>query len=218
MNLFARVCGTFVLFLLGIGVSYLAAAQGDQPRMSFFVTSASPGNGGNLGGLEGADRHCQSLAQAVGAGDRTWRAYLSTQAVDGKPAVNARDRIGKGPWLNAKGVQIAANVDELHGEAAKVDKETAFTEKGEVVSGSGDTPNRHDIITGSQSDGRAFTDASDHTCKNYTVTTGGVQVGHHDRKGNNAAGASWNSAHGTFCTVAGLRFTGGDGLLYCFAE
>ena len=151
--------------------------------MTFFITSTGPGKGADLGGLEGADRHCQSLAQAAGAGGRTWRAYLSTQAVGGAQAVNARDRIGRGPWQNAKGVTIAKDVDELHG-TNNLTKQTALTEKGEMVNGRGDTPNRHDILTGSTPDGRAFPPGEDRTCSNWTTSAqGAAMVGHHDRMG-----------------------------------
>jgi hypothetical protein len=196
-------------------------AQAQQSNMTFFVTSQGPGNGADLGGLAGADRHCQSLAQAAGAGGKTWHAYLSTQ---GDGAVNARDRIGKGPWANAKGVVIAKNVDELHGQN-NLTKQTALTEKGEVNNGRGDTPNRHDILTGSTADGKAFPASEDRTCKNYTSKTqGSVMVGHSDRIGlrDDAESKSWNSSHPSRgpdggCSQADLRSTGGDGLLYCFA-
>jgi hypothetical protein len=191
---------------------------------TFFVTSAGPGNGANLGGLEGADSQCQKLAQAAGAGGKTWHAYLSTQAADGKPAVNARDRIGKGPWQNAKGTVIAKDVAELHG-TNKLTKQTALNEKGEVINGRGDTPNRHDVLTGSQPDGTAFAAGDDRTCKNWTSSTqGSAMVGHSDRIGlrDDDASKSWNSSHPSRgpdggCSQADLRSTGGDGLLYCFA-
>lgn len=200
-------------------------AQAQQADMSFFITSVGLGNGGNLGGLEGADRHCQQLANAVGAGGRTWRAYLSTQAVDGAQAVNARDRIGRGPWRNAKGEVIAQNVDDLHGPGNKINKQTALTEKGEIVGGRGDTPNRHDILTGSRPDGTAFPPGEDRTCRNWTSSTqGAAMVGHHDRMGlrDDEASRSWNSSHPSRgpdggCSQADLRSTGGDGLFYCFA-
>src|SRR5207248_211901 len=160
------------------------AGQAQQAGMSFFVTSNGVGKGADLGGLEGADRHCQKLAQAGGAGTKTWRAYLSTQAADGKPAINARDRIGKGPWQNAKGVVIAKDVADLHGAANNLTKQTALSEKGEVINGRGDTPNRHDILTGSQADGTAFSAGDDKTCKNWTSSTqGAAVVGHADRQG-----------------------------------
>ena len=158
------------------------AQQADAESMSFFVTSAGPGNGADLGGLEGADRHCQQLAEAAGASGRTWRAYLSTQA-DGGQAVNARDRIGAGPWQNVQGVVIAQDLDELHG-TNNLTKETALTEQGDVVNGRGDDPNRHDILTGSQPDGTAFAGSEDRTCGNWTSSgDGAAMVGHHDRQG-----------------------------------
>ena len=196
-----------------------AAAQ--QSDMTFFVTSTGPGKGGDLGGLEGADKHCQALAQAVGAGAKTWRAYLSTQ---GAGAVNARDRIGKGPWQNVKGTVIAKDVADLH-NGNNINKETALSEKGEVISGRTDQPNRHDILTGSQPDGTAFSGDDDRTCGNWTKSgDGAAMVGHHDRMGLNEEppSKSWNSSHpsrgpGGGCAQADLRSTGGDGLLYCFA-
>jgi hypothetical protein len=199
--------------------------QAQQANMSFFVTSAGPGKGADLGGLAGADAHCQQLATSVGAGSRTWRAYLSTQ---GASAVNARDRIGKGPWMNAKGVVVAKDVAELHG-ANHLTKQTALSEKGEVTNGRGDTPNRHDVLTGSQPDGTAFPPDKDMTCKNWTSSNdGAAMVGHIDRIGlrDDAASKSWNSSHpsrgpkdstGGGCSQADLPGTGGDGLLYCFA-
>ena len=191
-------------------------AQNKTP-LGFFITSVGSGNGANLGGLAGADAHCQKLAAAGGAGDRTWRAYLS--AVEGGKPVNARDRIGSGPWYNAKGVLIASNVQELHSEAAKTGKENSLTEKGEQVPGRGDKPNQHDILTGSQMDGTAFTDGEDHTCNNWTSSdTGSAQVGHHDRQGGGANPTSWNSAHASKgCSQQALIGTGGNGLFYCFA-
>lgn len=197
------------------------AAQAQQNAMTFFVTSAGPGKGADLGGLEGADRHCQTLAQAAGSAGKIWKAYLSTQ---GAGAVNAKDRVGRGPWQNAKGVVVAKDVAELHG-TNNLTKETALSEKGDVINGRGDTPNRHDILTGSQPDGTAFAAGEDRTCGNYTKSgAGAVMVGHHDRKGLNdsAPMLSWNSSHpsrGTEggCSQADLKSTGGDGLLYCFA-
>ncbi|WP_345785282.1 lectin [Roseisolibacter sp. H3M3-2] len=190
--------------------------------MTFFVTSAGPGNGANLGGLAGADAHCQTLARAAGAGNRTWRAYLSASAADGQPAVNARDRIGAGPWHNARGVRVAANVADLHGESNGLGKQGTLTERGDTVTGRGDTPNRHDILTGSNPDGTAFpADTADHTCRNWTSGAdgaGSAQVGHHDKQGGGQRPNSWNSAHGSRgCSQANLRGTGGDGLFYCFA-
>jgi hypothetical protein len=202
--------------LLGSG----AAAQ--QASMTFFVTSAGPGKGADLGGLEGADQHCRQLAQAAGAGNRTWRAYLSATAAGGAAAVNARDRIGQGPWRNAKGAIVAKSVEDLHGPESNLTKQTALTEKGETVNGRGDTPNVHDILTGSQTDGRAFPAGDkDTTCGNWTKSgEGSAVVGHHDRMGlrDDDASKSWNSSHGTRgCGLDALRTTGGAGLLYCFA-
>jgi hypothetical protein len=199
-----------------------AHAQG--ANTTFFLTGVGIGNGGNLGGLAGADNYCQTLAQAAGAGAKTWRAYLSTQAADGKPAENARDRIGKGPWQNAKGVVVAKDVAELHG-ANNLTKQTALSEKGEVINGRGDTPNRHDVLTGSQPDGTAFAGSDDRTCKNWTSSTqGSAMVGHSDRIGlrDDDASKSWNSSHPSRgpdggCSQADLKSTGGDGLMYCFA-
>ena len=196
-------------------------AYAQQANMSFFVTSVGPGKGADLGGLAGADRHCQQLASAVGAGAKTWHAYLSTQ---GAGAVNARDRIGKGPWMNAKGVTIAKDVAELHG-TNNLTKQTALTEKGDVNNGRGDTPNRHDILTGSQADGTAFPDGQDRTCRNWTSSSQGTaMVGHADRTGlsEDPPQKSWNSSHPSRgadggCSQADLRSTGGDGLIYCFA-
>jgi hypothetical protein len=204
----------------------MSGAQAQQSGMSFFITSTNPGKGGDLGGLEGADRHCQTLAQAAGAGNRTWRAYLSTQAMGGAQAVNARDRIGRGPWQNAKGEAIAKDVDDLHSANNKINKQTALSEKGEQINARGDTPNRHDILTGSQADGRAFPAGDDRTCGNWTKsTTGAAMVGHHDRQGlrDDDASKSWNSSHPSRgpdggCSGADFKSTGGDGLIYCFAS
>lgn len=192
---------------------------------SFFVTSEGSGKGADLGGIAGADSHCQKLATAVGAGQKNWRAYLSTQPVDGQPAVNARDRIGQGPWFNARGVQIARDVAHLHGDTLEsarlgnnLSRNTVLNEKNEAVKGAGDKPNEHDIITGSTPDGRAYADAADHTCKNYTSSAadGSAQLGHFDRTG--GGNTSWNSAHASRgCGQANLVSTGGAGLLYCFA-
>ena len=209
-----------VLLPLGLGTS----SQAQQTNMSFFVTSVGSGKGADLSGLQGADQHCQQLAQAVGAGSRAWRAYLSTQAADGQPAVNARERIGRGPWQNSKGVVIVHGVDELHGDN-NLTKQTALTEKGDVVNGRGDTPNKHDALTGSQPDGTAFPPGDDRTCHNWTSSTQGTAiVGHIDRQGlrNDAPSKSWNSSHPSRgpdggCSQADLRSTGGDGLFYCFA-
>jgi hypothetical protein len=190
----------------------------DDFSMGFFITSSGPGNGADLGGLAGADAHCQTLAAAVGSGDRTWRAYLSAQAKDDQVAVNARDRIGSGPWHNAMGVIVANNVDELHG-ANNLGKETALNEKGEIVNGRGDSPNRHDILTGAQLDGTVVPGNGDSTCNNWTSSgDGSAMLGHHDRQGGGANPTSWNSAHlSRGCSQNNLRSTGGDGLFYCFA-
>ena len=190
-----------------------------ETGMSFFITSVGPGNGADLGGLAGADQHCQQLAAAAGAGDRTWRAYLSTSAADGEAAVNARDRIGQGPWYNAEGVMIAESVDDLHSDNNNLTKETQLNESGAIVNGRGDDPNRHDILTGSQLDGTAFPGTEDHTCQNWTSSgEGSAQVGHHDRDGGGDNPTSWNSAHGSQgCSQEALRGSGGDGLFYCFA-
>lgn len=196
--------------------SYVVHAQRGQPNpMTFFITSAGPGNGANLGGLAGADAHCAALAKAAGAGNRTWRAYLSTTASGNQPAVHAKDRIGPGPWVNMKGVQIASNVAELHGDKNNLTKETQLTEKGAIVNGRGDTPNTHDILTGSNLDGTA----SENTCNNWTSAgEGSAMVGHHDRQGGGANPNSWNSAHASKgCSQDNLRGTGGAGLFYCFA-
>ncbi len=219
---FLRVTVCASLSLIAATASGPAAAQ--QSTMSFFITSVGLGNGADLGGLEGADRHCQNLGQAAGAGGKTWRAYLSTQAEGGTPAVNARDRVGRGPWQNAKGVVIAKDVDDLHGEN-NLTKQTALSEKGDVISGRGDTPNRHDILTGSQPDGRAFPAGEDRTCGNWRKSgAGAAMVGHSDRIGlrDDAPSKSWNSSHPSRgpdggCSQSDLRSTGGDGLLYCFA-
>ena len=208
---------------LGILGSSLALAQAPPPAgppqpMGFFITSVTLGKGGDLGGLAGADAHCQKLAEAVGAGNRTWRAYLSTQGPD---AVSARDRIGSGPWFNAKNVRIAPNVADLHGDVERdrnnIKKNTAFNEKGEEVNGVGNQPNVHDMLTGSDSLGRALPAGTDRTCNNWTSSsTGQAMVGHHDRSGGNTT--SWNSAHPSrTCSQEDLRATGGEGLFYCFA-
>ncbi|MBV8509087.1 MAG: lectin [Xanthobacteraceae bacterium] len=195
------------------------------PDMTFFVTGAGPGKGAGLGGIEGADRYCQELAQRAGAGSKTWRAYLSTQAADGKPAINARDRIGPGPWRNFKGDVVAQSVDDLHSDYNKLDMQTALTERGAMIPGVGYAPTRHDALTGSQADGRAFPAGEDRTCCNWTSSTQrSAMLGHIDRKGlrDDAASHSWNSAHPSRgpdggCSQADLRSTGGDGLFYCFA-
>ncbi len=192
----------------------MVLAQGHP--MSFFITSAGIGNGGDLGGLEGADAHCQSLAEVAGAGDRTWRAYLSTEADDAR-GDSARSRIGIGPWYNALGELIASDLDQLH-LSPNIVKRTALDENGNLVNGRGDTPNEHDILTGTQADGTAFfPDDVDHTCSNWTSSgEGSAQVGHHDRHG--GGNTSWNAAHPTRgCSQEALQGTGGAGLFYCFA-
>jgi hypothetical protein len=215
---------TRVVLLAGAAAAafgLLGVAQA-QNAMTFFVTSAGPGKGGDLGGLEGADRHCQTLAQAAGAGAKTWHAYLSTQ---GANAVNAKDRIGKGPWLNAKGVTVAKSVADLHGASNNLTKQTSLSEKGEVINGRGDTPNRHDALTGSQADGSAFAAGEDRTCGNWTKSgAGAAMLGHIDRQGlrDDDPSKSWNSSHPSRgpdggCSQADLKSTGGDGLFYCFA-
>jgi len=210
-----------VVSVVAAGLGVFGSAPGSAADMGFFVTSAGSGKGADLGGLEGADRICKTMAEAAGAGGKTWRAYLSTQ---GPGAVNARDRIGAGPWVNAKGVVIAKNVAELHGEN-NLTKQTALTEKGAVVNGRGDTPNMHDILTGSKPDGTAFGDDADRTCANWTTSgKGAAMLGHSDRFGidDSAPMKSWNSSHlsrgpGGGCGQDDLKSTGGAGLLYCFA-
>ena len=219
-----------MMSILTISLAWIAVVTdvnaGDAGTMSFFVTSVSPGKGADFGGLEGADEHCQKLATAAGAGDRTWRAYLSTQGKDFKDqnVVNARDRIGAGPWYNAKGVMIAKNVDELHSPNNNLNKESALDENGNMVNGRTEKPNKHDILTGSRLDGTSFGPAffTDMTCGNWTKSgEGAAMVGHHDRMGpiDHAWAKSWNSAHiSKGCSQEALQRTGGDGLLYCFAE
>jgi hypothetical protein len=209
--------------LAAIAVSFAASDALAQQRtqsnnMSFFVTSAGSGKGADLGGLQGADALCQRLAQSAGAGNRNWRAYLSADAAGNQPAMNARDRIGNGPWTNAKGAQIASNRANLHSDQNNLTKETALTEKGQVVNGSGDRPNMHDILTGSQADG---TLATGQTCNNWTSSGEGTTiVGHHDRRGTppGPTAGSWNASHPTRgCSQEALVGTGGNGLFYCFA-
>jgi len=206
----------------GAALCMLAScASTQQSDMGFFITSTPIGKGADLGGLAGADQHCQSLAAAAGAGQRTWHAYLSTQSSGGAAAVNARERIGTGPWKNAKGVVIASDVEQLHSDNNNINKQTALTEKGDIVNASGDTPNMHDMLTGSQPDGRAFPPDNDMTCKNWTSSTdGSAMVGHHNRQGTSPppASTSWNSAHPSRgCSQDALKSTGGNGLYYCFA-
>jgi hypothetical protein len=207
---------TFVV-LVAFGAAYPAFSQ-NAPNISFFITSAGSGNGANLGGLAGADAICQRLAATVGAGSKTWRAYLSSSAAGGQAAVNARDRIGRGPWQNAKGVVVAQNVDDLHSDNNKLGKENSLTEKGAMVNGRGDNPNTHDILTGSGLDGRAL--PGDNTCNNWTSgAAGAARVGHHDKQGGGENPNSWNSAHASSgCSQANLVGTGGAGLFYCFAQ
>lgn len=207
--------------LVSAGLGYAATAvEASANKMGFFITSVGSGKGADFGGLAGADKHCQSLAEAAGAGKRTWHAYLSTTANGTQKAVHARDRIGRGPWYNAKGVRIAHNVDDLH-QNNDLNKNTALTEKGEIVNGRGDKPNMHDILTGSDSYGRAFTGDQDTTCGNWTKSgEGSAQVGHHDRMGLNdkAPALSWVHSHPSRgCSIEALRASGGNGLLYCFA-
>jgi hypothetical protein len=205
--------------LLSLGLSGNVKSQ--QADMTFFITSVGPGKGGDLGGLAGADAHCQALAQAVGAGNKTWRAYLSTNAANQGGPINARDRIGPGPWKNPKGVVIATSVEDLHSANNKISKETAINEKGEAVKVRGDTPNMHDMLTGSDMDGRAFPGNLNLTCNNWTSSTfGSAMLGHVDRQGiaDTVFQHSWNSAHmSRSCSQEDLIATGGNGLFYCFA-
>ncbi|MBV6520762.1 MAG: hypothetical protein MNPFHGCM_00880 [Gemmatimonadaceae bacterium] len=200
-------------------LSCVSASAGAQaPHMSFFITSAGSGKGADLGGLEGADRHCQALAEAAGVTGASWHAYLSATAGNGHAAVNARDRIGPGPWYNARGVMVARNVADLHSDNNKLGKETSLTEKGAAVNGRGDTPNMHDILTGSKLDGTVSSDTTDTTCRNWTSSdAGSAIVGHHDRQGGGANPTSWNSAHPSRgCSQQNLQSSGGNGLFYCF--
>lgn len=189
--------------------------------MTFFITSKSGPDGANFGGIQGADNHCKALATKAGAGNKKWRAYLSTQAVDGKPAINARDRIGKGPWVNTEGVQVAANVNELHSDKNKINVEIGRSENGRRIPGRQFVVNQHDILTGSTADGRAYPPGEDMTCGNWTKNgEGSARVGHHDRMSGraDAAAKSWNSSHPSRgCSAAALKSSGGAGLLYCFA-
>ena len=197
-----------------------APAEEPAGNMSFFITSEGTGDGANLGGLEGADAHCAALASDAGSEKKEWRAYLSTQADGDESAENARDRIGTGPWFNARGVQVAESVAHLHSENNRLNKENSLTELGDTVNGRGDEPNMHDILTGSRKDGTAFTEEADHTCSNWTsnATEGSAEVGHHDRTGGGHDPTSWNSAHGSRgCSQENLESTGGYGLFYCFA-
>ena len=219
MNRKLILAGAVALAVGGI----VGCATAPENNMTFFVTSVGSGKGADLGGLAGADAHCQKLAAAAGAGNRTWRAYLSQQAINGLPSINARDRIGSGPWTNAKGVIVAYNVDELHNASANLTKQTLLTEKGMMVNGRADKPNTHDALTGSDWYGRAYPAASDMTCGNYTKSgaDGQIQMGHTDREGlsDDAIARSWNSSHTSRggCSQDALRGTGGAGLFYCFA-
>jgi hypothetical protein len=201
--------------LLVLALAMPRAAVQDT-SLSFFITSVGSGNGANLGGLAGADKHCQTLAAAVGQGSKKWSAYLSADAAAGQPAVNAKDRVGRGPWYNAKGVRVAENVADLHSDNNKLSKENSLTEKGEVVNGRGDNPNTHDILTGANLDGTLVPNT---TCNNWTSSAeGSAQMGHHDRQGGGTNPTSWNSAHASKgCSQANLVATGGAGLFYCFA-
>lgn len=217
-HLYPSIAG--ILFSLAVFVG-MGNALAAEPAMTFFVTSVGKGDGANLGGLEGADAHCQSLAKAQGSRLKNWRAYLSTTAPGGEAGVNARDRIGKGPWHNVKGVLIAKNVDELHSASNRITKETALTEKAETISGRGDAVNLHDVLTGSDPAGNYSTAGGDTTCGNWTSNgEGSAIVGHHDRMGLKETRhmKSWNSSHGTAgCSQDALKKTGGAGLFYCFA-
>jgi hypothetical protein len=226
MKTFPRTISAACVAVAALSLLAAQPAQAQSADTSFFLTSNGIGNGANLGGLAGADNHCQTLAQAAGVGaPKTWRAYLSTQEASGAPAVNARDRIGKGPWKNSKGAVIAKDVAELHSAGNNLSKETALSEKGEIINGSGDKPNRHDVLTGSQADGTAFAAGEDRTCKNWTSSTqGAAMLGHFDRKGlrDDEPSKSWNTSHPSRgpdggCSQNDLKSTGGDGLLYCFA-
>jgi len=227
-----RICvlaGAASLLMIAAAQAQQQPAQAPQlpqaPAMTFFVTGAGPGKGADLGGLAGADQYCQTLAARHGAGGKTWHAYLSTQGADGKPAVDARDRVGKGPWQNFKGDVVATSVDDLHSDNNKLGFNTSLSERGQIIPGVGFAPNRHDVLTGSTPEGRAFPAGDDRTCRNWTSSTQGTaMVGHIDRKGlrDDAASKSWNSSHPSRgpdggCSQSDLRGTGGDGLFYCFA-
>lgn len=217
--MFRKIAALSAVAMLGLGSSSVVWADGAS--MSFFVTSAGKGDGANLGGLEGADAHCAALAMAAGSTKTSWKAYLSTTAPQGEAGVNARDRIGKGPWQNVKGTVVAASVDDLHSASTQVTKDTALTEKGDIVNGRGDKPNEHDILTGSDPLGMYSTAGGDTTCKNWASNAeGSAIVGHHDRIGlkDTRHMTSWNSSHGSAgCDQAALVKTGGSGRFYCFA-
>ena len=222
---YVAISATVAVVSLGAIAVQAQQAAPQSPNMSFFVTSAGSGKGADLGGLAGADQQCQTLAQAAGAGGKTWRAYLSSQAAAGAAAINARDRIGRGPWQNFKGEIVAQSVDDLHSDNNKLATPTALTERGTMVAGRGYTPNYHDVLTGSQADGTAFAAAEDRTCRNWTSSTqGSAMVGHIDRIGlrDDAESKSWNTSHPSRgpdggCSQNDLRSTGGNGLFYCFA-
>ncbi len=211
--------------ILFTSAAVLAAAatfttvNSQQNEMSFFITSVGSGDGANLGGLAGADAHCQQLAEAAGSSGKTWRAYLSAHASGSSPAVDARNRIGFGPWYNSNGVEVASSINNLHSVSNNLNKQTALTENGDVVNGRGDSPNQHDILTGSTVDGREVEDGSNHTCNNWTANgSGSAHVGHFDRTGGGQNPTSWNSAHGSRgCSQSDLVGTGGNGYFYCFA-
>lgn len=210
----ARSIPAIGLLLLGCASAQVAPSN----RMNFFVTSEGPGMGAALGGVAGADLYCARLAERAGSTGLTWHAYLSATATDSTPAVNARDRIGSGPWYNYHHVLVARTLDELHDPNSPMSKATSVTERGDTVLGRGDTPNRHDILTGSQADGRASARGDDNTCNNWTSSgAGSARVGHHDRQGGGDAPTSWNSAHASSgCNQENLQATGGNGLFYCF--
>ena len=222
----SKLSVTILIMAAAVPLVISGEAQAQQqppqfPNMTFFIASTGPGKGADLGGIEGADRQCQTLAQKAGAGGKTWRAYLSVQAIGGATAVNARDRIGKGPWVNAKGEQIAASVDDLHSANNKINEETGLAETGRRIPSRLYTPNYHDILTGSLMDGRAPPADKDLTCGNWTKSgEGAALVGHHDRMGlrDDAPSKSWNSSHPSRgCSQTALQSSGGNGLFYCFA-
>ncbi len=221
MKLFPHSVANVFLPLAVLCAAVSMPAHAQSSSMTFFVTSAGKGSGADLGGLAGADAHCQTLAKAAGASHINWRAYLSTTPTPTEPGVNARDRVGKGPWQNVKGVVVAKSVDDMHSDATNITKLTALTEKGDTVSGRGDAVNTHDILTGSDPSGRYSTAGGDTTCGNWTKSgEGSAIVGHHDRIGLNEAwhAKSWNSSHGSRgCSQDNLKASGGAGLLYCFA-
>ena len=208
-----------LIALAAANVSTLSAQDSDATAMSFFITSVGSGDGANLGGLSGADAHCAELASAAGSRGKTWRAYLSAHATEEMAAIDARDRIGFGPWYNAKGVEVASTLNALHSDFMALGKENSLDENGNTVNGRGDSPNEHDILTGSSLAGNAIDDGADHTCNNWTSNAeGSAQVGHFDRTGGGSNPTSWNSAHGSRgCSQANLVATGGAGYFYCFA-